>query len=56
MTKIPLNYLLIYAIITVLTAILILWLAKTEKHILLIIAGSSAVAIALFYLFYLPSL
>ena len=72
MTKLLLNYLLIYAIITVITAILILWRSdahersaphpeasgrgRKDRNIILIIAGASAIAILLFYLFYIPAL
>jgi len=56
MTKLLLNYLLIYAIITVITAILILWRGRKDRDVILIIAGASAIAILLFYLFYIPAL
>lgn len=56
MTKLLLNYILIYAIIMVITTILILWRGKRDKNVILIIAGSSAIAILLFYLFYIPAL
>ena len=56
MTKLLLNFILIYAIITVITAILIIWRAKKDRDVILIIAGSSAIAILLFCLFYIPAL
>ena len=54
MTKLLLNFLLIYAIITVITAILIIWRGRKDRDVILIIAGASAIAIGLFYLFYAP--
>ena len=56
MTKLLLNFLLIYAIITVITAILILWRGRKDRDVILIIAGSSAIAVLLFYLFYIPAM
>lgn len=56
MTKLLLNFLLIYAIITVITAILILWRGKRDRDVILIIAGASAIAILLFCLFYIPAM
>ena len=56
MTKLLLNYLLIYAIITVITTILILWRGKRDRDVILIVAGASAIAILLFCLFYIPAL
>jgi hypothetical protein len=50
------NYLLIYAIITVITSILILWRGKKDRDVILIIAGASAIAILLFCLFYIPAM
>jgi len=63
MTELLVNYILIYAIITVIATILILWRGlpadrhgRKDRNIILIIAGAGAIAIGLFYLFYIPAL
>jgi hypothetical protein len=56
MTKLLLNYILIYAIITVITDILILWRGKKDRDALLIITGAVVIAIGLFYLGFIPAM